>query len=793
VRALDRKLLREFWQLRGQVLAISLVIIGGIGMMVMALTNYHALDTTRALFYSEYRFADVFAQLKRAPLTLLEPVHAIPGVRAAQARVVSAVTLEVPGYDEPVNGQMVSLPGLEDSGFGGGLNRLFMREGTLPVADDEVAVGEAFAEAHGLRSGDELIAVLNGRRQVLRISGVGLSPEFIYQIRPGDVFPDFERFGVLWMNREPLATAFDLDGAFNDLTVALTREAREQDVIDALDRLLAPYGGIGAHGRDLQMSHRFLDEELEQLLVMTRMFTGIFLGVSAFLLNVVIGRLIGSQRESIAILKAFGYGNWDVSVHYAKLVLLVVGVGVVPGVALGAWMGRGMANLYMTFYRFPFLEWSLPPAVFVLAVAFALGAAALGTAGGLHRAFRLPPAEAMRPEAPAVFGRTLNERLAERLGVGALLDPTARMVVRNLERRPLRSLLSVLGIGLAIGIMVMAGFQSSAIEEMVNVQFGFAQRDDLAVTFVEPTSWRAAEELAALPGVRAVEPFRSAAVRLRHGHREYRSSLQGLDPGGDLKRVLDADLRPVDPPPQGVMLTDYLAGMLEIRPGEVLEIEFLEGQRRTVAVQVAGVVSEYLGVGVYAQRTTVNRLLNEGDAISGAWLALQPGARLAVVRELRQRPRVASITDRSAMVQSFRDTMAESILTFTFISTLLAGSIAVGVVYNSARITLAERGRELASLRVLGYTRAEVRALLLGELGTLTFLALLPGFALGYGMGALLVWGFQSDLYRIPLVIPPSGFAFAGLVVVVATVLSAALVRRRLDRLDLVAVLKSRE
>lgn len=793
MRALDRKLLREFWQLRGQVLAISLVIIGGIGMMVMALTNYHALHTTRALFYGEYRFADVFAQLKRAPLTLLEPVHAIQGVRTAQARVVAAVTLEVPGYDEPVNGQMVSLPGLEDSGFGGGLNQLFMREGALPVADDEVAVGEAFAEAHGLHSGDELIAVLNGRRQVLRISGVGLSPEFIYQIRPGDVFPDFERFGVLWMNREPLATAFDLDGAFNGLAVALTREAREQDVIDELDRLLAPYGGIGAHGRDLQMSHRFLDEELEQLLVMTRMFTGIFLGVSAFLLNVVIGRLIGSQRESIAILKAFGYSNWDVSVHYARLVLLIVGVGVVPGVALGAWMGRGMANLYMAFYRFPFLEWSLPPVVFALAVAFALGAAVLGTAGGLRRAFRLPPAEAMRPEAPVVFGRTLNERLAQWLGIGALLDATARMVVRNLERRPLRSLLSVLGIGLAIGIMVMAGFQSSAIEEMVNVQFGFAQRDDLAVMFVEPTSWRAAEELAALPGVRAVEPFRSAAVRIRHGHREYRTSLQGLDSGGDLKRVLDADLRPVDPPLQGVMLTDYLAGMLKIRPGDELEIEFLEGHRRTVAVPVAGVVSEYLGVGVYAQRTTVNRLLDEGEAISGAWLALQPGTRLAVVRELRQRPRVASITDRSAMVQSFRDTMAESILTFTFISTLLAGSIAVGVVYNSARITLAERGRELASLRVLGYTRAEVRALLLGELGTLTFLALLPGFALGYGMGALLVWGFQSDLYRIPLVIPPSGFAFAGLVVVAATVLSAALVRRRLDRLDLVAVLKSRE
>ena len=671
-----------------------------------------------------------------------------------------------------------------------GLNRVFLREGELPSADADVVLGEAFALAHGLRPGDTLDAVLNGRRQTLRISAIGLSPEFVYQVRPGDLFPDFERFAVLWMQRAPLATALDMDGAFNDLALALERDARADDVIDALDALLAPWGGTGAHGRDDQQSHRMLAEELASLRTMTALFTTIFLGVSAFLLNVVVGRLIGAQREQIALLKAFGYSRWEVGAHYAQLSLLVSGAGVLPGLILGAWAGRAMASLFVEYFSFPYLAWSLQPSVVLAALAFAVAAAAIGTFAALRRAFALPPAEAMRPEAPATFRPTLTERI----GLGALLDPAARMILRNLERRPLRTTLSVLGIGMGLGVLVMSRFIGGAIDSIVDVQFGLAQRDDFTVTLVEPASGRAAHELAALPGVRSVEPFRNSAVRLRNGHREYRTALQGLPPDADLRRVLDRDLQPVAPPAQGLLLTDFLGELLAVRPGDTLQVEFLEGHRRTLEVPVAGLVSEYLGVGAYARQETVNRLLGESDAISGAWLALEsPAARTTVLQALRARPQVGAATDRSATIRGFMESIAQTMLTFTLAITGMAAAIAAGVVYNSARITLAERGRELASLRVLGYTRGEARAMLFGELLTLSLLALLPGFALGYGLSALLVHGMATDLYRLPLVIAPSGFAIAGLVVLATTVLSGMLVLRRLDRLDLVAALKTTE
>lgn len=785
MKALHHKLWRDFWQLRGQSLAIALVVIGGIATMVMAVTNHQALSDTRARFYETYRFADVFAQVKRAPMPLLHEVRALPGVAQAQARIVAGVNLEVDGYHQAVTAQVVSLPEPGDDD----LNQIYLREGRLPERAWEVVAGEAFAQAHGLHPGDGFTAIVNGRRQRLTLSGVGLSPEFIYQIRAGDVFPDFERFAILWMRREALASAFDLNGAFNQLSIRLQPEATAHQVIDPLDRLLQPYGGLGSHGRDLQMSHRFLDEELKQLNTMTRLFSGIFLGVSAFLLSVVISRLIGTQREQIAVLKAFGYSRWEVGRHYAQLVLLMVGVGVLPGVALGAWMGRGMADLYMRFYRFPFLEWSVEPVVWALAVGFAVAAAALGTAQGLLRAFRLSPAEAMRPEAPAVYRRTLTERL----GAGQLLDAAARMVVRNLERRPLRSLMSIAGMGMACGILVMSNLQRDAIEEMIAVQFGLAQRDDLTVTLAEPASARALEELRSIAGVQSVEGFRASAVKLRNGHRSYTTALQGMSEPADLKRVLDASLQPVPMPTEGLLLTDYLAELLAVRPGDLLEVEFLDGRRETLQLPLAATVTEYLGVGAYADRGWLNRLRQDGDLVSGAWLRVPPESRPAVVLALRERPRIVAVSDRNASIASFRDTMAENILTFTLIATLMAASMAAGVVYNAARITLAERSRDLASLRILGYTRREVRALLMGELGTLTLLALVPGFAMGYGMSALLVWGMRSDLYRIPLVLLPSGFAMAGTVLLVAAGFSAWLVLRRLDQLDLVAVLKTRE
>ncbi len=787
MKALDRKLWRELWQLKGQAAAIALVIVCGVAIHVMFGATLDALGQTRARYYREHRFADVFAALKRAPEALRERIAALPGVAEIETRVVAGIHLEVAGFAEPITGRLVAVPDHRESR----LNRLYLRQGRLPAGDrdDEAVVSEAFAEAHRLALGAKLRAVINGRRQTLTVVGTALSPEYIHQLRPGSMFPDYRRYGVLWMGRRALGIAYGMEGAFNDVVVGLTDARAAPEVIDALDRLLAPYGGLGAHGREEQPSHRFLSEEFRNITLSATLFPALFLGVAVFLLNVVVSRLIGMQREQIGTLKAFGYGNGAIALHYLKLVLIVVLAGVAVGILIGAGLGRRLAELYTTFFRFPFLDYRLTPALVLGATLLNLGGAVAGTAFALRAAFALRPAEAMRPEPPARYRATV----VERLGLQRLLSQPNRMILRHIERRPLKSLLAVLGIALACGITMAGRFQEATITHMVDVHYKLSQREDLAVTFTEPTSWRAIASLHSLPGVERVEVYRAVPVRLRFRQHSRRTTLWGVPPGGDLQRLLDADLRPLAPPSDGVLLTDYLGESLGVQAGDRLIVEVLEGDRPVREVPVAGLVKEYLGVAGYMDLAGLNRLLREGPAISGAYLAVDQRERPELYRRLGDIPRIAGTAIREQEIRNFHRTMEQTMLFFTFIATVFAVVIAFGVIYNSARIALTERGRELASLRVLGFTRAEIGYILLGELGLLTLVAIPLGFGVGRAICALFVNGARSELYRIPLIVQPSTYAFAATVVLVSALVSGWLVRRKLDRLDLIAVLKTRD
>ncbi len=787
MKAIDKKLWRELWGMRMQALAIAMVIVGGVSIFIMSLSTLDSLYETREAYYRDHHFAHVFASLKRAPLSLTQRIEAIPGVDKVETRVVAYVNLDVAGFTDPVSAHLISLPDRSR----GLLNQIYLRKGRLFESgrDNEVLLSERFAKAHGLQAGDTLRATINGRRKTLTVVGHALSPEYIYQIAPGAMFPDYYRYGVLWMARKPLASANDMDGAFNNVTLTLSKGSHEQDVIDRLDELLKPYGGIGAYVRKDQLSNRFLTEELKQQKTMATVFPIIFLGVAAFLLNVVTSRLISLEREQIAGLKAFGYSDFAVGLHYIKLVLMIVGLGILGGIMAGIWMGKGMSNIYMEFYSFPFMIYVLKPKVIVAAVVITMLVGILGTIYAVRQAAKLPPAQAMRPEPPALFRTTL----VERLGLQRWLSQPTRMILRNIERRPLKSVLTTLGIAMAAGVMMIGGFQEGAIDHMVEVQYGMSQREDLMANFTEPTSLRSLYSLRGLQGVDHVEGFRQVPAKLQFEHRFYRTVVQGIHPDGKLKRLLDTDLKAIDLPHQGVILTDYLAELLHIKPGDMLTIEVLEGNRTTVEVPLVGTAKEYLGVNAYMQREALNRLLSEGNAISGALLKVDEQYRRDVYADLKDMPRIAGVVEHTSAIQAFYDTLAETVLFFTFITTLLGGSIAFGMVYNSMRIALSERNRELASLRVLGFERGEVAYILLGELALLTLVAIPLGMLIGYGLCAYLAFQFNTDLYRIPLVLGMNVYAFAALVVIVSSMISAMMIWRNLANLDMVAVLKTKE
>ncbi len=784
---LDRKLLRDLARIWAQVLTIALVMACGVATIIIAIGAYRSLQETRSAFYDRYDFANVFASASRAPLEVRNSLSAIPGVSRFELRVVKPVLLDIEGMVEPATGIVVSIPDVGEAA----VNRLYLRTGRLPdpARSDEVAVLETFAVAHGFEAGDHFVATMNGRRRTLTISAIVLSPEYIYAIGPGDMVPDQRRFGVFFMPRASLNGIFDMNGAFNDIAARTLRNANQQTIIDQIDSLLKPYGGIGAYGRDQQMSHMFLDNELTQLRGMASVIPPIFLFVAAFLVNMILSRLITLEREQIGLLKALGYNEIEIAWHYSKLTIAIALIGVVIGAVAGNWAGRGLTRLYARFFSFPFLIFQQSLDLYAIAVGVTVLAALAGAARAIWNVVQLPAAIAMQPAAPTQYRRFLKSG-------GRLLlffSQLTVMAFRHMVRWPFRSMLTVLGTSFSVALLVTALFSYDSIAYMIDTVFFRTERQDATISFGQDRSVSALLEVRFMPGVLRAEPFRSASVILRNGHLERRLVISGAPPAPDLVRILDTDLRPVEPPPAGLLVTERVASILDLSIGDKVEVELTEKSHRIEQVVITGIVQSLVGLGVYMQAEALDRLLADGPRISGARISVDASQLGELYNTVKKTPAIASIAIQSISRKKFRETIEQNITIMMSVYTMLSVIIAFGVVYNSARIQLSERARELASLRVLGFTNGEVFGVLLVEMIVIVALAQPMGWALGLIFSWWVTRGFESDLFRVPFVVNTSTLAISSLVIIAAASLSALIIRWRVNRLDLIRVLKTRE
>jgi putative ABC transport system permease protein len=784
---LDRKLWRDLRRMAGQAVAVSLVMACGLAMMIMARSLIYSLESTRREYYEQNRFTDVFAQLKRAPNSVAAQAGTIPGVAAVQTGISISVTLDIPGLEEPASGLVRSVP---DTGQPE-LNRLFLRAGRwlAPGGRHEVLVGEAFAVANELKPGDRIAMLLNGKRQELRIVGIVLSPEFIFESRPGAALPDNRTYGIFWMGYKELASAFDLDGAFNFLTLTLAPGASEKPVIAALDMLLAPYGGRSAYGRGDHPSNIRVSDEIRVLHILSVGFPIVFLSVAAFMTNAVLSRLLALQREQIAILKAFGFTNSQIVVHYLKYALVMVTFGTILGAITGVFLGHKLVGMYHRFFRFPDLEFRLDHTAFPLALAVSTAAAMVGVFSAVRRAARLPPAEAMRPEPPANY----RPAFVERTGIARFLSHTFRIAVRNLERKPAQALLTIVGLALATGILIVPNAFRDGVGEVMDFQWDVVQRQDLTVGLVEPGGAKVEHLFSHLPGVLTVEPHRTAFVRIGFGHRQRQLAIQGLPSAGIHSRVIDKSTHQLPLPSEGLVVSAKLAESLGAHTGDELRVEALEGKRTIRRVPLVGLAEDFSGVAAYMELHTVNRLLGEGDVISGASMTVDSLHHAEFMRALKEIPKISWVAIKESLRENFRQTTAASIGLIQKIYLIFATIVAFGVVYNNARISLAERSRELATLRVIGFSRREVGAVLVTELVILALLAVPVGLLLGTGFAAGILHSVNTETVRLPLVLTASNYAFAVTVVAIASALSALVVLRKLSKLDLVGALKAPE
>lgn len=781
VSLLDRKLLRDLRALSGQVASIALLVAAGVAVLVGSLSSWLSLRAAQERTYAEGHFGDVFATLHRAPRTLLREVAAIPGLGAVEGRVVGEVRLDWPRSRLPVAGKLISLPAAGEPG----LNRLFLAAGRLPdpAAEQEAVLHAAFAEAWGLAPGATLAVVANGRRAEFRIVGIAHAPDQVFASRPGVPLPDDRGYAVIWAPRGAVARAFDMEGAFNDLSARLAPGGSERAALAALERLLEPNGGAGAVGRAEHPSHQFLQDELAEQRTSAVVVPLIFLGIAAFLLNTVLGRLVEAQRGQVAALKALGFPAWPIALHYGKLAAVICLAGAALGLAAGVWLGQAMLGTYRPFFRFPELPWTMPawlPAVALLASLFA-GLA--GVQAALRRTLRLAPAVGMRPPAP----RDAQLRL------GAGLPPRWKMALRGLVGRPLRSLLVVVGLAFAAPPVVMGVFWWDALDALVALHFESVDRGDAMVTLTHAVEARAVAEVAALPGVLAAEGFRFVPARVTAQHRSRRIMLQGLPEQAALRVPRDLSRNAIPVPPEGVALSRELARKLGVSVGDSLRIAVLEGRRQALDMPVTALVDDVVGLNAYVALPVLNRMMGDGPRVSLIALRVDPAARAALRQRLDARPHVAAVSEKASVLLSFEETVRGLVVVGAVILTGFGVLIAVGVVYNTARVALQERVWELASLRVLGFSRAEVAGLLFAELGLALAVALPLGLWLAQILVRLIVSARENETFRLPPDVGSATLAVAALVVLAAAAASVLAVRRGIARMDLVAVLKARE
>ena len=784
---LNRKLLRDLWRIKGQAVAIGTVIAVGVLLLVMQSGLITSLDETRRAYYERYRFAEVFAPLNRAPEQLIASLEAIPGVAAAEGRVIGSALIDLPGHDLPLQARAVSLPDVGEPR----LNEIYLTEGRRLVSDrpDEVLLLQSFAAAHGLRPGDQLAVTMNGARRNLRIVGLAMAPEFLYTTAPGELISDDSRFGVFWMSRTALAAAYDMEGAFNEALFSLGRNAQLPAVLDAVDRRLEPYGGRGAYGREDQSSNRFISEEIDGLRATSTSVPPIFLAVAAFLLYIVISRMVQAEREEIGLMKAFGYRSLEVGIHYFKLVLFIAVVGALAGCLLGIVSGRALVDIYLLYFKFPFLIFQLDPASFVVGFLVSVISASAGGLLVLRRVFALTPAAAMRPPVPPDYSRSGQIGRA----LNRLLDQPCRMVLRRLTRQAGRMAGALIGIAAGMALSVAMIGIMSAFDRMIVLTFNVVDHSDVTISFNEVVSDKAILELQRLPGVIEVEPVRIVAVVLRNGVLSHRGSINGLVESPRLNRAVDNNLATIPLREGGIVLARALADILAVGPGDVLTVEVREGRRPTLFIPVAGVANTFLGAPAYMQRETLNRALKEPNRLSAAYLRIDSAYSSTIYRTLKKMPAVSGVSlksDARAALQKQMDTGAGAM---RFIMAAIAGVITFGIVYNAARIAYAERARDLASLRVMGFTNGEAAFVLLGELAVVTLLALPVGALFGYLLSFAIAAGFSTDLYQIPVMVSAQSYAGAAVAVLTAAVVSGWLVKRDMDRTELVSALKTRE
>lgn len=790
--ALDRKLRRDLFAARGTLMAIMLVIVVGIACFVGLGSAHQNLKRSLQTYYARCRMADFWVSLKKAPLSEVRALEELPGVAELQPRITFAATIDLEAVAQPLNGEVISLPDQPRPI----LNDIVLRRGAYFTDErlEEVIINDSFARARRINPGDTIHVILNNRRQELFVVGTAISSEFLYTIAPGSIVPENDNFGILWIKRTFAEDTLDMDGACNELVGRLTEPYRDSPdlVLDEIERRLDPNGVFTTTPRADQSSHLFISDEIIGLRVTAIILPAVFLAVAALILNILMTRLAEQQRTIVGTLKSLGYSNRALTRHYLKFGVAVGVLGGLAGLVFGYVMAGWLTDLYTRYYEFPRLVNRIMPGVYGVGMIISIVFALLGTLYGVRRIVAMNPAEAMRAKPPVEGGAIWLERyrvIWKRLGF------RWQMVLRSIWRNRFRAAIQVFASSLGCALILVTLALTLSIREGVQFQFDLLLRSDIDLVLEDDRDWGALLEARRLPGVNHAEAQFVVPCDLRSGPHTKRTSITGIAPDARLTVPHNAAGQRIPPPPTGLLLSNKLAELLDVRPGDEVTITPIRGDRRPRVAPVAQLIDTYVGLAAYADYDYLNRLVGEHAAVSTIQLDTQPGleARLALFRAVKELPAVQAVNDIRQVKRNLDQTILESMRTSVVLLVLFAGAIYFGSILTTSLVALAERQREVATLIVSGFHKSTVGGIFLRESLIVNVIGALIGLPLGIWLLIVLLEQYDTEVFRMPLVLPATVPLVALIVSIVFTVSAHGLVQRAIARLNWREALNAKE
>ena len=659
--------------------------------------------------------------------------------------------------------------------------------------DEEVILSEGFAAKHDLQPGDRISVVLNRKRQSYLIVGTAISPEYVYLVRgQGDLVPDPEHFGILYIKEQYAREVLDFQDATNEIVGRLVPDAGVdvETLLNRMDRILEPFGVMNTTPRSRQASHRVLSDEINGGRISSTTVPLVFLGAAALVLNILMSRLAERQRTIIGTLKALGYTDREVLGHYVSFGFVVGIVGGLAGIGVGIWLASSMVAMYQDFFQFPRFVYQFYYDLFAWGMLISIVFAILGTLRGVWAVLGLQPASAMRAKPPEKGGAIFLERwpaLWNRFGF------CTHIALRNLMRNRIRTITGVGSTALATAMILMSLSMSDGLWFLMDYQFDKVSHSDLEIGLRDERGWPALQEVRALPGVDYAEPVFGLVCDLQHGRHCRRMAITGLSAEHRLTTPAQRDGTPIQIPRTGLVLSRKLAQILDARVGDHLQVKPVRGRRQVHSVRVASIVDTFVGLSCYADLAYLSSLVGESLAINSVQATIDPSRQHELFAAIKKLPNAQGLSVLADQRANMQDTFVKSMGASMGVLILFAGMLAFGSLLNNALVELSDQLRDMATFRVLGYHPREVAGIFFRQ----NLLVFVSGVAvaipLGYGFVVAIIRAYDTELYRLPVVFEPRSVVTAVLTVSVFVGLAQLVVYRQIRRLDWLEGIKIKE